>query len=116
MGFSPERPLGNRAFMHAFDFKKNSFVFERGRKARACDMRMNIPDYEKCARRIAEALQLTSGETVLLKLDPRLFSPLIAPLQKAIRSAGSHISGVVLAEDSDIPSPGELESLRSIFG
>src|SRR5215831_6972243 len=76
---------------------------------------MTYSDYEKCARRIAEALQLESGETVLLKVDPRIFSSLVAPLQKVIRAAGAHIAGVILAEDTDTHSPGELESLRALF-
>jgi hypothetical protein len=76
---------------------------------------MHNSDYEKCARRIAEALRLESGETVLLKLDPRIFSPLVPPLQKAIRAGGAHISGVILAEETDAKSPGELESLRALF-
>jgi hypothetical protein len=76
---------------------------------------MNNSDYDKCARRIVEALRLESGETLLLKLDPRIFSSLAAPLQKAIRAAGSHISGVILAEETDTQSSGELESLRALF-
>jgi hypothetical protein len=76
---------------------------------------MTNTDYEKCARRILEALQLEPGETVLLKVDPRTFSPLVPPLQKAIRAAGAHISGVILAEETDTQSPRELESLRALF-
>jgi leucyl aminopeptidase (aminopeptidase T) len=77
---------------------------------------MTNTDYEKCARRIAAALQLEPGEKVVMKVDLRIFSPLITPLQKAIRSAGAHISGVILAEESDTPSRGEVESLRALFG
>src|SRR5689334_7806945 len=76
---------------------------------------MTNSDYEKCARRIAEALQLEPGETVLLKLDPRIFSALVQPVQKAIRTSGAHISGVILAEETDTQSSSELESLRSLF-
>jgi leucyl aminopeptidase (aminopeptidase T) len=76
---------------------------------------MTNSDYEKCARRIAEALQLESGEKVLMKVDTRIFSPLIAPLQKATRAAGAHISAVILAEETAAHSPGELESLRALF-
>ena len=76
---------------------------------------MTISDYEKCARRIAEALQLEAGEKVLLKLDTRLFSPVVSPLQKIIRAAGAHISAVILAEETETTSTGELESLRALF-
>jgi leucyl aminopeptidase (aminopeptidase T) len=76
---------------------------------------MTPTDYDKCARRIAEALQLESGEKVLLKLDPRVFAPLVSPLQAVIRASGADISGVVLAEDTAAASAGELESLRALF-
>jgi hypothetical protein len=76
---------------------------------------MTNSDYEKCARRIAEALQLEPGETVLLKLDPRLSSPLVQHLQKLIRTSGAHLSGVILAEETDNSSPEELQSLRALF-
>jgi len=76
---------------------------------------MNTSDFEKCARRIAEALQLSRGETVLLKLDTRIFTQLIPPLQKVIRACGAHISGVILAEDVATSSNEELASLRRVF-
>jgi hypothetical protein len=76
---------------------------------------MTNSDYEKCARRIVEALQLEPGETVLLKIDPRIFSPVVAPLQMAIRAAGAHISAVIPAEETDTTSSGEVESLRALF-
>jgi hypothetical protein len=76
---------------------------------------MNSTDFEKCARRIAEALQLSHGETVLLKLDTRIFTPLIPPLQNVIRACGAHISGVILAEDVSTSSNEELVSLRRLF-
>src|SRR5262249_45489525 len=66
-------------------------------------------------RRIAEALQLRAGETVLLKLDPRTFAPLIPPLQNVIRASGAHISGVVLSENVNTSSDEELASLRRLF-
>ncbi len=77
---------------------------------------MNSSDFDKCARRIVNALQLDSGEKVLLKLDPRTFAPLIAPLQNVIRASGAHICGVILAEDATSVSPGEEDSLRRLFG
>ncbi|PYS54095.1 MAG: hypothetical protein DMG13_09795 [Acidobacteria bacterium] len=76
---------------------------------------MTPSDYEKCARRIAGALQLAPGEKVLIKLDPRVFAPLIAPLQNLIRASGAHISGVVLAEDTKAGSDDEFASLRQLF-
>ena len=76
---------------------------------------MNTSDFEKCARRMAQALQLSRGETVLLKLDTRVFTPLIPPLQNVIRACGAHISGVILAEDVTASSKEELESLRRLF-
>ena len=76
---------------------------------------MNTTDFEKCAQRIAAALQLSRGETVLLKLDTRIFTPLIPPLQNVIRACGAHISGVILAEDVSASSKEELVSLRRLF-
>src|SRR5262245_65625015 len=76
---------------------------------------MNTTDFDKCARRIAAALQLSQGETVLLKLDRRIFTPLIPPLQNVIRACGAHISGVILAEDVSASSKEELVSLRRLF-
>ena len=72
-------------------------------------------DYEKCARRIADALQLEPGEKVVIKLDPGVFMPLVSPLQNVIRASGAHISGVILAEDTNTASDGELASLRQLF-
>src|ERR1700688_928174 len=76
---------------------------------------MNIADYEKCARRIADALQLRPDEKVLLKLDTRVFTQLVPPLQNLIRVAGAHISTVILAEETDADDRKELKSLRSLF-
>jgi hypothetical protein len=76
---------------------------------------MKTADYEKCAGRIADALQLDPGEKVLLKLDPRIFTGLVAPLQNMIRASGAHISGVILSEDTTTGSEDELASLRKLF-
>ena len=76
---------------------------------------MNQKDYDKCARRIAEALRLGPGEKVLLKLDPRVFSALLPPLQTVIRASGAHVSGAILAEDTNSGSAAELESIRTLF-
>ena len=76
---------------------------------------MNTADYEKCARRIADALQLAPGERVLLKLDTRVFTPLVPPLQNVIRASRAHISGVILAEEANTLSDDELSSLRRLF-
>jgi hypothetical protein len=76
---------------------------------------MTQNDYNKCARRIVEALRLEPNESVLIKVDTRLFTPLVPPLQSAIRAAGAHISGVIPAEETDSSSQRELESLRKLF-
>jgi len=76
---------------------------------------MKPVDYEKCAKSICDALQLTPGESVLLKLDARVFAPLLPPLQHFIRAAEAHVSGVILAEESDTSSDQELASLRRLF-
>src|SRR5687768_2343578 len=76
---------------------------------------MDTSDYQKCAARIAAALQLAPGEKVLLKLDARVFGSIVLPLQKLIRASGAHVSGVILAEESATQSDGELESLRRLF-
>ena len=76
---------------------------------------MKPADYDKCAARIADALQLKSGEQVLLKLDTRVFTALVPPLQNVIRACGAHICGVILAEDVNGSSDEELTSLRRLF-
>ncbi|HEY2380456.1 MAG TPA: hypothetical protein VGK48_04670 [Terriglobia bacterium] len=76
---------------------------------------MTQSDYDKCARRIAEALQLEPGEKVLIKLDTRVFTALVPPLQTVIRASAAHIAGVILAEDTRNSSASELESLRALF-
>jgi hypothetical protein len=69
---------------------------------------MNTSDYEKCARRIAEALQLERGEKVLLKFDPQVFAPLMAPLDNVIRASGAEVLGV-------LPTDYEIGPLRQLF-
>jgi hypothetical protein len=76
---------------------------------------MTQADYEKCARRIVDALRLAPGETVLLKQDPRVFAPIVEPLQTLIRASGADISGTILADGVAAPSDRELESLRAQF-
>jgi hypothetical protein len=76
---------------------------------------MKSSDYDKCAKRIVDALQLSPGETVLIKLDTRLFTPVVPPLQALVRRAGAHICGVVLAEGATNWSDQELESMRRLF-
>jgi hypothetical protein len=76
---------------------------------------LNPHQYARCARSIVDALQLQSGEHVLIKLDPRVFAPLVEPLQKAIRAKAAMISGVVLAEDTREESEEELTVLRKLF-
>jgi hypothetical protein len=76
---------------------------------------MKPSDFEKCANRIVEALQPARGERALLKVDPRIFTPLIPPLQKRLRAAGAHIAGVILAEDVTSASENEVASMRRLF-
>ena len=76
---------------------------------------MNTADYDKCARRIANALRLAPGENVLLKLDTRVFTPLVPPLQNVTRASGANILGVILAEDANAYSDLEFASLRRLF-
>ena len=74
---------------------------------------MTQKDYDKCARRIAEALQLEPGEKVLIKRDSRVFTSLVPPLETVIRASGAYISGTILAEQPH--RSGELETLRELF-
>ena len=72
---------------------------------------MTISDYDKCARRIAQALQLERGEQVLMKLDRRIFTGIVPPVETVIRASGAEILGVIPAED-----PGnDLDALRRLF-
>src|SRR6516225_10785674 len=77
------------------------------------DLSMTQKDYDKCARRIAEALQLEPGEKVLIKRDSRVFTSLVPPLETVIRASGAYISGTILAEQPH--RSGELETLRELF-
>ena len=72
-------------------------------------------EFDQCARKIADALQLGSGESVLIKLDTGIFTSLVRPLQNVIRACGAHISGVILAEDVTTSTDEELSSLRRLF-
>src|SRR5215470_1044705 len=76
---------------------------------------MKKADYEKCARSIANALQLSAGESVVVKLDTRVFTDLVPALQNVIRSAGAHIGAVILAEETTLSSEEELNSLHRLF-
>jgi hypothetical protein len=76
---------------------------------------LSTTDYERCARKIVDALQLAAGETVLFKLDPRVFAPLIGPLQSRIRAAGAHIIGAILSEETTADSHEEFASLQLLF-
>ena len=72
-------------------------------------------DYEQCARRIAGALCFQPGESVLLKIDLRIFTEIVEPLRSEIRRAGAHVSGTIQADDSREGSEAELGSLRRLF-
>ena len=76
---------------------------------------MKPSDFEKCARRIGDALALSPGESVLIKLDTRTFTPLAPAIQAVIRASGAHVSGVILAEDLTTSTEEELASLRRLF-
>src|ERR1044071_1154551 len=76
---------------------------------------MNTADYEKCARRIVDALRLSPGEKILLKRDARTFAPLVAPLENLIQASGAEIHGVIRAEELSASSDAELEKFRRLF-
>src|SRR5437016_3536786 len=76
---------------------------------------MNTADFGRCASRIADALKMSPGEKVLIKVDPRVFAPLLQPLQNVILATGAHIAGVILAEDTTASGDQELDSLRRLF-
>jgi aminopeptidase len=72
---------------------------------------MTTADYDKCARRIVDALQLSPGEKILIKRDQRVFAPLFAPLQNLILASGAEIADVIFAEDTN----DDREALRRLF-
>jgi aminopeptidase len=75
---------------------------------------MKAADFDKCARRIADALQLATGETVLLKVDSRIFNGLMPPLQNIIQASGARIVGIIRAE-GDGTSNEDVSALRHLF-
>ena len=75
---------------------------------------MKAADFDKCARRIADALQLAAGETVLLKVDSRIFNTLMPPLQNIIQASGARIVGIVRAE-GDGASNEDVSAMRQLF-
>ena len=78
-------------------------------------MSLTTADYEKCARKIAEALRFQAGESVLLKVDVRLFTKIVTPLRKEIRSSRAFVSGTILSEETPETSTAELSSIRRLF-
>ena len=72
---------------------------------------MNSADYDKCARRIIDSLQLAPGEKILLKWDRRVFAPLFPPLKNLILASGAEILGEIHSEDKN----DDRESLRRLF-
>jgi hypothetical protein len=72
-------------------------------------------DYEKCAHRIAQALALESGEKVVLKVDRRVFTPIVEPLQNEILGAGACVSGTVFAEEISSTASEDVEKMRQLF-
>ena len=72
---------------------------------------MTTSDYDKCARRIAEALKLEAGEKVLIKADRRTFTGLVPPVETVIRASAAEILGIISAED-----PGnDIAAFRGLF-
>ena len=78
-------------------------------------MSLTNANYEKCASRIAGALDFRPGESVLLKLDIRIFTGILEPLRSEIRRAGAHVSGTILSDESREGSEAELASMRRLF-
>jgi hypothetical protein len=76
---------------------------------------MNTADYEKCAHRIVDALQLRSGEAVTLKFDNRIFGSFLAVLQKLIEARAAYVQGIIPAADVTASSPAEIAALRKLF-
>jgi len=74
---------------------------------------MKTADFDKCARRIADALKLAAGETVLLKADSRIFTGLIPPLQNVIQASGARIIVIIPAESDD--SNENVSTVRQLF-
>jgi hypothetical protein len=72
---------------------------------------MTTSDYDRCARRIVEALQLSPREKILIKRDRRIFAELFPPLQNLIVASGAEILGEIFAEDKN----DDLESFRRLF-
>ncbi len=78
-------------------------------------MSLTEADYAKCADRISAALRFQPGESVLLKVDTRLFTPIVEPLRARIRAAGAYVAGAILSEETDAASDRELRSMRRLF-
>ena len=78
-------------------------------------MSLTTADYEKCARKIAEALCFQEGESVLLKVDVRVFTEIVGPLRKEIRNADAFVSGTILSEETAETSEDELASIQRLF-
>jgi hypothetical protein len=78
-------------------------------------MALNEPDYSRCAQRIVRALELQPGESVLLKIDPPLFSGILEPLRLEIRKAGAYVVAAILPDTATQPGAGELAAIRALF-
>src|SRR5215467_11949231 len=72
---------------------------------------MTTADYDKCARRILDALQLSAGEKILIKRDRRVFAQLFPPLQNLILASGAEIIGEIFSENKN----DDRESLQRLF-
>src|SRR5438552_743604 len=72
---------------------------------------MNTADYDKCARRIVDALQVSPGERILIKRDRRTFGSLFPPLKNLIQASGAEIIAEIFAEETK----DDLELFRWLF-
>jgi hypothetical protein len=78
-------------------------------------MGLNEPDYSRCAQHIVRALELQPGESVLLKIDPPLFSGILEPLRLEIRKAGAYVVAAILPDTATRPGAAELAAIRVLF-
>lgn len=60
-------------------------------------------------------MQIQKGESVLLKVDVRIFTELIPPLFTQIRRAGAFVLGTIISEKTENTSDNELDSIRKLF-
>jgi hypothetical protein len=74
---------------------------------------MKTTDFDKCARRIVDALKLAAGETVLIKADSRIFTGLLPPLLNVIQASAARIIGIMPAESDGANE--NVSAVRQLF-